>query len=529
MRSRPRSVGGRPDREQRPSPARRVPGHLPTRLRRRRPRRRAERPRDRRRVPRPDRRPVNPGISTGRAVVFYASYVGATARAPSFRPHVGCLPGGGGGRLPTARTVFKPGQPAIRRVAHVRVRPGSRVTAKSCLARETLVGASHAFGFFMRTPPTAGLVASVSGQQRVSGRRVAVAVNADAEVAAVRAVVQVARDLLEGAMSFQQPLYLLALLAVPLAIGLYLLTERRRMRYAVRFTNLDVLATVAADSIWRRYVPPVACLLALTALCLGVARPERSTLVPEERATVILVIDDSLSMQATDVKPKRLEAAKSALRTFLDNAPDRLRVGLDRVLRRGAGGGAADGRPRPRARVGGRDRALPGLRRDGDRGRAQSRRRAGPAGGPGARGGGRARPDDRLPRTGRAQGAQQAGLDPLPLGRLPDTRAAGAVRGRRARRGRRHPGLHGRARNAGGRVARRLRPGVRNAGNSRPAADRSELRRARDPRPSRSRDDGPDRRDDRRRVLGGAGRQDAREGLRAARAPTWAASPARSR
>ena len=135
--------------------------------------------------------PVNPGISTGRAVVFYASYVGASARAPSFRPHVGCMPASGGGRLPTARKVFKPGQPAIRRVAQVRVRPGSRVVAKSCLARETLVGASHAFGFFMRTPPDASLVASVSGRQRVSSRRVVVAVSADAEVGAVRAVVQV--------------------------------------------------------------------------------------------------------------------------------------------------------------------------------------------------------------------------------------------------------------------------------------------------------------------------------------------------
>ena len=135
--------------------------------------------------------PVNPGISTGRAVVFYASYVGATARAPSFRPHVGCMPASGGRRLPTARKAFKPGQPAIRRVGQVRVRPGSRVVAKSCLARETLVGASHAFGFFMRTPPDASLVASVSGLQRVNSRRVAVAVDADAEVAAVRAVVQV--------------------------------------------------------------------------------------------------------------------------------------------------------------------------------------------------------------------------------------------------------------------------------------------------------------------------------------------------
>jgi Ca-activated chloride channel family protein len=100
------------------------------------------------------------------------------------------------------------------------------------------------------------------------------------------------------------------------------------MRYAVRFSNMDVLASVAGGSAWRRYVPPVLALLALAALCLGVARPERNTLVPEERATVILVIDDSLSMQARDVRPTRLEAAKAALRTFLDRAPDRLRIGL---------------------------------------------------------------------------------------------------------------------------------------------------------------------------------------------------------
>jgi Ca-activated chloride channel homolog len=129
-------------------------------------------------------------------------------------------------------------------------------------------------------------------------------------------------------MSFQSPWLLLALAAVPLAVGLYLLAERRRMRYTVRFTNMDVLAAVAGGSAWRRYVPPVVFLLALAALCVGIARPERSTMVPEERATVILVIDDSLSMQARDVEPTRLEAAKSALRTFLDEAPDRLRVGL---------------------------------------------------------------------------------------------------------------------------------------------------------------------------------------------------------
>jgi Ca-activated chloride channel homolog len=129
-------------------------------------------------------------------------------------------------------------------------------------------------------------------------------------------------------VSFQSPWLLLALLAVPLAVALYLLAERRRMRYAVRFTNMDVLATVARGGSRRRLIPPVVALLALTALCLGVARPERDTMVPEERATVILVIDDSLSMQARDVEPTRLEAAKSAVRTFLDRVPDRLRVGL---------------------------------------------------------------------------------------------------------------------------------------------------------------------------------------------------------
>jgi Ca-activated chloride channel homolog len=129
-------------------------------------------------------------------------------------------------------------------------------------------------------------------------------------------------------MSFQSPWLLLALLAVPLAVAVYVLAERRRMRYAVRFTNMEVLAAVVSGSTWRRYVPPILALLALAALCAAVARPERNTMVPEERATVILVIDDSLSMQARDVEPTRLEAAKSALRTFLGRVPDRLRVGL---------------------------------------------------------------------------------------------------------------------------------------------------------------------------------------------------------
>src|SRR5262245_34250109 len=130
-------------------------------------------------------------------------------------------------------------------------------------------------------------------------------------------------------MSFGNPLLLLALLIVPAAVLVYWLAERRRMRYAVKYTNVDVLAEVAGGGgAWRRFVPPVLFLLALAIVAAAVARPKVDRLVAEERATVILVIDESRSMQARDVKPTRLAAAQQAVRTFLDHAPKNLRVGL---------------------------------------------------------------------------------------------------------------------------------------------------------------------------------------------------------
>ena len=132
-------------------------------------------------------------------------------------------------------------------------------------------------------------------------------------------------------MSFERPWLLLGLAVLPLAVALYLLAERRRMRYAVRYTNLEVLAAVAAATrhrAWRRYLPPLLLLLALAGLAASLARPHVETLVASERATVILVIDDSRSMQAKDVPPTRLAAAQAAVREFLDEVPDQLRVGL---------------------------------------------------------------------------------------------------------------------------------------------------------------------------------------------------------
>ena len=129
-------------------------------------------------------------------------------------------------------------------------------------------------------------------------------------------------------MSFQSPWLLLGLLLVGVAVGIWGLAERRRMRYAVRYSNLDVLASVVSGRSWPRLVPPAIFLLGLAALLVAMARPEVERMFLKERATVILVVDTSRSMQAKDVEPTRLGAAQEALRTFLDQAPDGLRVGL---------------------------------------------------------------------------------------------------------------------------------------------------------------------------------------------------------
>jgi Ca-activated chloride channel family protein len=130
-------------------------------------------------------------------------------------------------------------------------------------------------------------------------------------------------------MSFEAPALLLGLLLVPLAAVGYWLMQRRRAAYALRYSNLAVLSTVAGRRrSWKRHVPAALMLAALTALCVAFARPTVTVKTPDERASVVLVVDVSGSMRATDVKPSRLAAAKNAMRTFLDRAPDSLRVGV---------------------------------------------------------------------------------------------------------------------------------------------------------------------------------------------------------
>ena len=130
-------------------------------------------------------------------------------------------------------------------------------------------------------------------------------------------------------MTFATPFLLWGLLLIPLAALVYLWSQRRRIKYAARFTNLDLLANVVAASPGRRrHLPPIFALAALAALLVALARPQMVVAVPRDQATVVLAMDSSASMTATDVEPTRLDAAKSAASSFLDKLPARFRVGL---------------------------------------------------------------------------------------------------------------------------------------------------------------------------------------------------------
>jgi Ca-activated chloride channel family protein len=119
------------------------------------------------------------------------------------------------------------------------------------------------------------------------------------------------------------------LLIVPLLVAAYVLLQRRRNRYAVRFTNLALLKEVAPRAPgWRRHIPAAFFLLAVTAMILALARPHLEVPVPVEQSYVMLAIDTSRSMEANDMQPTRMEAAKEAAKQFVGSLPKTARVGV---------------------------------------------------------------------------------------------------------------------------------------------------------------------------------------------------------
>ena len=128
-------------------------------------------------------------------------------------------------------------------------------------------------------------------------------------------------------MSYDAPIRLWFLLGVVALAAIYIVLQRRRQQYAVRFTNMALLDAVAPKKPgWRRHAAAFAFLIAIGTLVIAFARPMHDEKVPRERATVIVAIDTSLSMEANDVKPTRLAAAQKAAEEFLNVLPNRINV-----------------------------------------------------------------------------------------------------------------------------------------------------------------------------------------------------------
>jgi Ca-activated chloride channel family protein len=140
-------------------------------------------------------------------------------------------------------------------------------------------------------------------------------------------------------MSFTWPLALAALALLPVLVAVYIDRDRRRVASQAEFGNPDLLPNVVDREPGRlRYLPPLILLVALVFMIVGVARPHATVNVPREEATIVLAMDTSRSMKATDVEPTRLDAARVAAKTFLDEVPEKFRVGVVSFATRAAVG-----------------------------------------------------------------------------------------------------------------------------------------------------------------------------------------------
>ncbi len=130
-------------------------------------------------------------------------------------------------------------------------------------------------------------------------------------------------------MTFMWPEMLWLLLALPVLVAAYVYLMRRKKKFALRYANLAMVKdAVGASQRFRRHVPPALFLLALAAMAIAIARPAAVITLPSQHETVVLAIDVSGSMRATDVEPNRLAAAQAAARTFVEEQPRSTRIAV---------------------------------------------------------------------------------------------------------------------------------------------------------------------------------------------------------
>lgn len=119
------------------------------------------------------------------------------------------------------------------------------------------------------------------------------------------------------------------LLLVPVLVIAYILVQRRRQKYALRYSSLSLVKDALGHGPGiRRHIPPILFLVGVVTMIVALARPAATVMLPSQQSTVILTIDVSGSMRADDLKPNRLEAAKSAALTFVAKQPKHVRIGV---------------------------------------------------------------------------------------------------------------------------------------------------------------------------------------------------------
>jgi Ca-activated chloride channel family protein len=129
-------------------------------------------------------------------------------------------------------------------------------------------------------------------------------------------------------IGFLWPSFLWGLLLVPVIAGVYVLLLRRRKRGALNYASVAMVKRAVGVTGWRRHVPPVLMLGALTLLMIAVARPTAEVSLPSTRATVMLAMDVSGSMRAADVTPSRIEAAQAAAKQYVKDQPKDVQIGI---------------------------------------------------------------------------------------------------------------------------------------------------------------------------------------------------------